>query len=61
MKIGVCTDPCGKSKRPQRADVDGSVASKVKDTEIGPKLVDGSSCAKPNPDAEDFCGQIRVF
>ena len=56
MKIGVCTDPCGKSKRPQRADVEGSVESRVKDTGTGPRLVDASSSAKPNPDAGDFLG-----
>ena len=48
MKIGVSTDPCGKTKCPQRADVDGSVARMVNDTENVEKLVNAAFLAKPN-------------
>jgi hypothetical protein len=48
MKIGVSTVPWGKTKRPQRAELEGSVARRVNDTggwrEIG-QMFEG---AKPN-------------
>ena len=48
MKIGVSTVPCGKTKLPQRAEVVGSVAVIVKDTEEPGEIVQKPTRAKLN-------------
>jgi hypothetical protein len=47
MKIGVSTVPWGKTKRPRRAELEGSVARRVNDTDGG-AIGQMPTLAKPN-------------